>query len=92
MLCRLGLAYRLYLPLEFLDASGLLSCPGLLLEYLCVFGMKLSLQIFDLLLKPHEITLAPRNDILQLANTPYVGFTFINERFILLIKLRYFKL
>jgi hypothetical protein len=91
-LCRLGLAYRLYLPFEFLDAFGLLSCLGLLLEYLRVFGMKLSQQIFDLLLKPHEITLASRNDIFQLTNTPYVGFTFINERIILLIKLRYFKL
>lgn len=51
--------------------------------------MKLRLQIFDLLLKPREITLAARNDVFQLTNTPYVGFTFINQRFILLVELCY---
>ena len=87
MLRRLGLAHSRYLPFKFLDVFDLLSSLGILLQYLFIFGMKLCLQIFDLLLKFRNITLAAGDDVFQLTNTPYIGFTFINQRFILLITL-----
>ena len=84
---RLGLSHRLYLSLELLDAFGLPSSLGILQQYLLIFGVQFSLQIFDLLLEARNVTIAARNNVFQLTNTPYVGFTFVDQRFILLVEL-----
>jgi hypothetical protein len=84
---RLGLSHRLYLSFELLDAFGLPSSLGILRQYLLISGVQFGLQIFDLLLKAHNVTLAARDNVFQLANTPYVGFSLVDQRFVLLVEL-----